>query len=49
MDKLQADLDAIRQLLSDLTRRVYRIERSLGLQVAPSPTDRTIRGLVRSA
>jgi uncharacterized membrane protein len=36
MDKFQGDLDAIRQLLSDLTGRVYRIERTLGLQGAPA-------------
>jgi uncharacterized membrane protein len=38
MDKFQGDLEAIRQLLSDLTRRIYRIERTLGLQDAsPAP------------
>jgi uncharacterized membrane protein len=40
MDPSHSDLEAIRQLLSDLTRRVYRIERSLGLQevsVSPEP------------
>jgi uncharacterized membrane protein len=35
MDKSHNDLEAIGQLLSDLTRRVYRIERTLGLQDAP--------------
>lgn len=35
MDKLQGDLDAIRQLLGDLTGRVYRIERTLSLREAP--------------
>jgi len=34
MDASHSDLEAIRQLLSDLTRRIYRIERTLGLQDA---------------
>jgi uncharacterized membrane protein len=38
MDASHSDLEAIRQLLSDLTRRVYRIEQKLGLEDAsPSP------------
>ena len=38
MDPSHSDLEAIRQLLSDLTRRVYRIELKLGLEDAsPSP------------
>ena len=38
MDASHSDLEAIRQLLSDLTRRVYRIELKLGLEDAsPSP------------
>jgi len=32
MDKSQNDLEAIRQLLAELTARVYRIERKLGMQ-----------------
>jgi uncharacterized membrane protein len=36
MDASHSDLEAIRQLLSDLTRRVYRIERTLGLEDASS-------------
>jgi uncharacterized membrane protein len=43
MDKFHDDLETIRQLLGDLTRRVYRIERSLGLQEAPSPATESIR------
>src|ERR1700690_1091377 len=42
MDKFHDDLETIRQLLGDLTRRVYRIERSLGLQEAPSPVPPSI-------
>jgi len=34
MDTSHSDLEAIRELLSELTRRVYRIERTLGLQDA---------------
>jgi uncharacterized membrane protein len=43
MDKFHDDLDAIRQLLGDLTRRVYRIERNLGLQEAPLPATEPAR------
>ena len=38
MDKLQGDLEAIRQLLGDLAGRVYRIERTLGLRDVPGLT-----------
>jgi uncharacterized membrane protein len=43
MDTSHSDLEAIRKLLSDLTRRVYRIERTLGLQDAPSLATESIR------
>ncbi len=36
MDTSHSDLEAIRQLLADLTRRVYRIERKLGLEDGPA-------------
>jgi len=36
MDTSHSDLEAIRQLLADLTRRVYRIERTLGLEDGPA-------------
>jgi uncharacterized membrane protein len=36
MDTSHTDLEAIRQLLADLTRRIYRIERTLGLDDAPT-------------
>jgi uncharacterized membrane protein len=36
MDTSHSDLEAIRQLLADLTRRVYRIERKLGLEDGPT-------------
>lgn len=36
MDTSHSDLEAIRQLLADLTRRVYRIERKLDLEDAPT-------------
>jgi uncharacterized membrane protein len=36
MDTSHSDLEAIRQLLADLTRRVYRIERKLGLEEEPT-------------
>ena len=36
MDTSHSDLEAIRQLLADLTRRVYRIERKLGLEEGPA-------------
>src|SRR5580692_4901586 len=35
MDKSQTDLEAIRQLLADLTGRVYRIERKLEMDAQP--------------
>jgi uncharacterized membrane protein len=51
MDSSQSDLQAIRQLLAELTARVYRIERQLGLDakapagvpatVAPTPPSAT--------
>jgi uncharacterized membrane protein len=38
MDASHSDLEAIRQLIGELTRRVYRIERTLGLaDASPSP------------
>src|SRR5271163_3845419 len=36
MDTSHSDLEASRQLLADLTRRVYRIERKLGLEDGPA-------------
>src|SRR5580700_7900490 len=39
MDASHSDLEAIRQLLSDLTRRVYRIELKLGLDDASASPD----------
>jgi uncharacterized membrane protein len=36
MDPSQSDLDAIRQLLAELTTRIYRIERRLQMDVQPS-------------
>ena len=42
MDASHSDLEAIRQLLSDLTRRVYRIEQKLGLDDA-SPLPEPVR------
>ncbi|HLZ40367.1 MAG TPA: DUF2339 domain-containing protein [Candidatus Sulfotelmatobacter sp.] len=45
MDSSQSDLEAVRQLLAELTARVYRIERTLGLDAgrsaapAPRPED----------
>ena len=36
MDSSQSDLQAVRQLLAELTARVYRIERRLGLDVGRS-------------
>jgi len=36
MDSPQSDLEAIRHLLADLTARVYRIERQLGIAAAQS-------------
>jgi len=44
MDASHSDLEAIRQLIGELTRRVYRIERTLGLQEAStSPEPVTAR------
>jgi len=37
MDTPQSDLEAIRRLLAELTTRVYRIERTLGMQAYPLP------------
>jgi uncharacterized membrane protein len=37
MDSSQSDLEAIRRLLSELTARVYRIERQLGISAEPVP------------
>jgi uncharacterized membrane protein len=42
MDASHSDLEAIRQLLSDLTRRVYRIELKLGLDGA-SPSHEPVK------
>jgi uncharacterized membrane protein len=42
MDASHSDLEAIRQLLSDLTRRVYRIELKLGLDDA-SPSHEPVK------
>src|SRR5580693_2812062 len=42
MDASHSDLEAIRQLLSDLTRRVYRIELKLGLDDA-SPSREPVK------
>jgi uncharacterized membrane protein len=36
MDAPHSDLEAIRQLLADLTARVYRIERKLGMEAQPA-------------
>ena len=46
MDQSQSDLQAIRQLLAELTARVYRIERKLGMdtQASPQPAANTIEG-----
>ena len=35
MDTPHSDLEAIRQILADLTTRVYRIERRLQMDVQP--------------
>src|SRR5436305_2724998 len=52
MDAPQSDLQVIRRLLADLTTRVYRIERQLGIQseanqasVEPSPATPTTAAL----
>src|SRR5258708_30054803 len=45
MDKFHDDVEAIRQLLGDLTRRVYRIERTLGLQDPPSSSAEPARAV----
>jgi uncharacterized membrane protein len=39
MDIPQSELEAIRQLLAELTNRVYRIERRLGMEAHPSPAE----------
>jgi uncharacterized membrane protein len=44
MDKSQNDLEAIRQLLAELTARVYRIERKLGMQAQPEASASVVQG-----
>jgi len=41
MDQSQSDLQAIRQLLAELTARVYRIERKLGMDAQAAPETAT--------
>jgi uncharacterized membrane protein len=38
MDSSQSDLESIRRILADLTARIYRIERKLGMEMQPSPS-----------
>lgn len=53
MDSSQSDLQAVRQLLAELTARVYRIERTLGLDVgrsaAPAPGPENTSAAVKAA
>ena len=39
MDIPQSELQAIRQLLAELTNRVYRLEQRLGIEALPSPAE----------
>lgn len=50
MDSPQSELQAIRQLLAELTNRVYRIEQRLGIDASPSPPEQVgMDALVRPA
>jgi uncharacterized membrane protein len=40
MDLSQSDLESIRRILADLTARIYRIERKLGMEAELSPPQR---------
>lgn len=40
MDSSQSDLESVRRILADLTARIYRIERKLGMEAELSPPQR---------
>jgi len=42
MDPSQSDLESIRRMLADLTERVHRIERKLGMEAELVPLERTL-------